>query len=255
MRIGVSTWCLLDRTLGEALECLSSRVKEVEILSDASHDLLHAGVDCCSSFDLRYSVHAPVTDLNIASCRERVREVSLDILEEVCERAAVIDASCVVVHPGFMPWMELRERSLACLHRSLKRLSGVQEEQGIRIAVENMGSWEVCHFRDTSLLPAIRELGLGFCLDIGHAHINGALEEFLHLAEPDHVHVHDNHGREDDHLAPGEGGIDFNRIAVALPAGVPWIEEVHDLRACDSGLLHLSRLHSERDRRHTGRYP
>lgn len=244
LRVSLSTWCLLDRPLGEALELLAARVKEVEILSDAAHDLLLEN-GAYHPYNLRYTVHAPVTDLNIASCRPLMREVSLGILEEVCRAASGIDASCVVVHPGFSPWKELRGKSLECLLDSLERLARMQEEHGVRIAVENMGSWEVCHFRDTALLPAIRDLGLGFCLDIGHAHLNGMLEEFLRVGDPDHVHIHDNHGTNDDHLAPGEGGIDFPRVAESLPAGVPWIAEVHTLEACDVALLNLSRIRSE----------
>lgn len=69
--------------------------------------------------------------------------------------------------------------------------------------------------------------GLGFCLDVGHAHLDRredggrayleALGDRLGL-----VHVHDNHGGHgkagDEHLAPGKGTIDVERDVRAIRA-------------------------------------
>jgi len=215
----------MDRGLAEVLEVLSARTGTVEILSDANHDLL-AGSEDCSSFNLNYTVHAPTTDLNIASCREPIRKASLDLLWDVCRKAGEIGAGCVVVHPGFSPWLELKDRSFQGLQRSLETLSAIQEEFGVPIAVENMGTWEVCHFRDPGLIPLLRDLGLSFCLDVGHAHLNGNLEAFLSAGSPNHVHLHDNNGSVDDHMALGGGTIDFSAVLPCLPTDVSWILEV-----------------------------
>jgi len=236
--LGCSTWCLMDKGLFEALEILSARTDTVEILADARHDLLYES-EACASFDLTYTVHSPTTDINIASCRESIRSASIDLLEEVCRKAGEIDASCIVVHPGFSPWLEMHDKSYNALRRSLLELAGVQEEHGIPIAVENMGSWEVCHFRDTSMLPILEEIGLSFCLDIGHAHINGVLEEFLALASPDHIHLHDNSGTFDDHGALGTGTMDFDRIIPRLPEAGSWIMEVKTLGDFDRSVRYL----------------
>lgn len=69
--------------------------------------------------------------------------------------------------------------------------------------------------------------GLGFCLDVGHAHLDKredggrtyleALKDRLAL-----VHVHDNHGGHgkegDEHLPPGKGTIDVERDVRAVRA-------------------------------------
>lgn len=233
--LGCSTWCLMDQGLARVLETLSARTHTVEILSDATHDLL-LGSEVCSSFDLLYTVHAPTTDINIASCREPIRRSSLDLIREVCREAVGIGARCVVVHPGFSPWLELRDPSFLALSRSLQDLASIQEEYGVPVAVENMGSWEVCHFRDPSFLPVLSEAGLSFCLDVGHAFLNGVLEEFLALGRPYHVHLHDNDGSGDSHLAPGKGSIDYPRLIPLIPRNASWIVEVPTLDAYEESV-------------------
>jgi len=122
----------------------------------------------------------------------------------------------VVGHPGFSPWLEFLDRSYLALRESLGDLAAIQEEDGVPVAVENMGSWEVCHFRDPSFLPALHEAGLSFCLDLGRAHINGMLDEFLAIGRPLHVHLHDNDDSGDAHRALGNGNIDLSRVLPLL---------------------------------------
>lgn len=236
--IGCSSWCLMDRELAEALEILSARTGTVEILSDANHDLLSSGEEC-ASFNLRYTVHAPTTDINIASIREPIRHASVRLIGEVCGKAAEIGATCVVVHPGFSPWMEMFDRSYKVLRHSLRDLAAVQDEHGVPIAIENMGSWQVCHFRDPALLPVLEEEGLSFCLDVGHAHINGALMEFLSSMRPAHVHLHDNDGSADAHMALGRGTIDLQDILQRLPRNCQWILEMPRVEWLDQSIGYL----------------
>jgi sugar phosphate isomerase/epimerase len=229
----------MDRDLAETLEILSARTGTVEILSEAAHDILHYS-ETCLSFDLQYTVHSPTADINIASCREPIRQASLDLLREVCRAAGEIDAGCVVVHPGFSPWIQLLDRSYLALRRSLGDLAAIQEEYGVPVAVENMGSWEMCHFRDPSLLPALYDAGLSFCLDFGHANLNGVLDKFLAVGIPLHVHLHDNDGSGDAHQALGSGKVDYPRVISLLPRNASRIVEVQTLGAYDESVRFMA---------------
>jgi sugar phosphate isomerase/epimerase len=237
--IGVSTYCMMHRPLCDALETLSQETGLIEVLSDSLHSLfLYAEV--CASFDLRYPVHAPPTDLNIALDHERRRRASLPVVEDlvgVCDR---IGASVLVVHPGVCMDPHLMAASERALRRSLDDLSRLQEACAVTIAVENMGSWPCCHFRDTSLLPVLDDLGLGFVLDVGHAHLNGNLEAFLRAGSPVHLHLHDNGGALDEHAACGTGTIDFSAVLDSVSPRTTAVIEVQDLGAVRPSLAYLN---------------
>ena len=59
---------------------------------------------------------------------------------------------------------------------------------------------------------------VGLNLDTGHGHIMGELYDYIHhhSARLMHVHMHDNDGKTDAHLPPGEGSIDWGRFLSAL---------------------------------------
>ncbi|MDH7510685.1 MAG: sugar phosphate isomerase/epimerase family protein [Methanolinea sp.] len=239
---GCSTWCFFDRSLTGAIEELSSRTNTIEIFADAAHDILCRKPLPVPDEGIFLSVHAPTADINLASCRETVRNASVEIIAGVCQKAAEMGASHVVVHPGFCPWREQEKESFSALLRSLDDLVRIQEQTGMTVAVENMGSWEMCHFRDPGLLPELSGRGLSFCLDVGHAFLNGVLDDFLSRGSPCAVHIHDNRGRNDDHLPPGMGNIDFTRVFWQLSREIPWILEIADRADVDRGLLTLANL-------------
>lgn len=240
-KTGCSTYCLMDRPLGEALEILSGNVELVEILSDGLHDLMATGPRVCLDYPFSYTVHAPCADVNIASPNPFIRESSCRLIGTLLETCAGINAALLVVHPGYTPWKEATARSGEALRQSLPELASIQEEHGIPVAVENMGSWNLCHFRDPGLLPFIRDLGLSWTLDVGHANLTGTLWSFLGDGQPAHVHLHDNHGQRDDHLGIGEGAIPFSRVLPAISHDARWIVEVSDPSAVSSSLDALSR--------------
>lgn len=235
----ISTLCCIDRPLEEALAILASRTSSVEILSDGLHDLL-SDRSPCNEYPLSYSVHAPCAEVNIAAVNERIRTASLSVLGDILAASVRIGAEHVVVHPGFTPYEQVRARSFLSLLRSLDDLARLQEEHGITVCVENMGSWECCHFRTLSFLHELTERGLGFTLDCGHAQLNGNLNVFLNSGLCCHVHLHDNRGTGDDHLACGEGTIDFAAVVQRLSRQATLVVETRELSAADRSIRYLS---------------
>lgn len=194
--IGCSTWCLMDRSLEEALDVISSLTGCAEILSDSLHSLF-LSEEACHSFDLQYTVHAPTGDINIASENERLRKAAIQVIGDLAEVFDRIGAVRLVIHPGHVWEEERRGAAQRALDRSLDDLAAMQQEVNVRFAVENMGTWEVCFFREPDFLGRLADTGLGFALDVGHAHANGNLETFLELGGAIHVHLHDNCGNRD----------------------------------------------------------
>ena len=60
--------------------------------------------------------------------------------------------------------------------------------------------------------------GVGICLDIGHAHLDGDVIDAVETVSEHLIatHVHDNGGRTDDHLLPFEGTIDWAGALLAV---------------------------------------
>ncbi len=236
--IGCSTCCLMDRPLEEALGLISGQTGLAEILSDGPHSLF-LSEEACYSFDLRYTVHAPVADTNIASDNERLRRATLRVIRDLAEVCDRIGAERLVIHPGHVWGEEVQVAAQAALDRSLNELAAVQGEVSVRLVIENMGAWDICFFRKPEFLARLAGLDLGFTLDVGHAHVNGNLESFLEQGGAIHVHLHDNCGSRDEHLACGEGSIDFGRVMAALPPDATKVIEPVSFQQYGRSLEHL----------------
>ena len=60
--------------------------------------------------------------------------------------------------------------------------------------------------------------GLGICMDVGHARMMGDVVDAIETCSGHLVttHLHDNRGRNDDHLVPGKGVIDWDAATLAF---------------------------------------
>ena len=63
--------------------------------------------------------------------------------------------------------------------------------------------------------------GLRFHFDIAHAYIEDRMKgvkEYLDTFDDklEHIHIHDNHGKADEHLPLGSGKIDFRKVVKLL---------------------------------------
>jgi sugar phosphate isomerase/epimerase len=207
---GVSSFCLHNEPLPDALEKLSAITGLVEIMDDGRHFV--NSPDELAQFSLEYAFHAPCRSINIASLHEPIRRASVEVLGQCFSVAAEVDAP-VVIHPGYFAWEEERDHALEHFKRSLKEIGSLAEEHGITYYVENMGNWNYFFLRFPDELDLIGNVDLA--LDVGHANLNQCLEEFLKLPFR-HAHLHDNDGTEDTHSAVGEGSIDFQSVIKAV---------------------------------------
>jgi len=241
--IGCSTCCLMDRTLEEALGHIAGRTGLAEILSDGPHSLFRFE-EVCHSFELRYTVHAPVADINIASDNEHLRRAAVRVLGDLAEVCDRIGAERLVIHPGHIWGEEMRSVAQRALDRSLDDLAAIQRDVRVRFTVENMGAWDICFFRSPEFLDRLTDRNLGFALDVGHAHTNGNLASFLERGGAIHVHLHDNCGSRDDHLGCGDGNINFRHVMAVLPPCATKVIEPNSFEQYERSLEHLRGLYS-----------
>ncbi len=166
---------------------------------------------------LRALVHAPFTDLSLGALDPGVREVVRERLLQALEVGRLFGAPKLVVHSGFdrRHYWGQEERWMRGAVETLLHLARRADEYGMEIVVENVfePDWRI-HY---SLFQGVGEgAPVGFCFDIGHHKVfsRTGQEEWLERLAPwlSHCHLHDNLGRHDDHLAVGQGVLDFSGL-------------------------------------------
>ncbi|MGB2727508.1 MAG: sugar phosphate isomerase/epimerase family protein [Halobacteriota archaeon] len=174
--------------------------------------------------NLVLSLHAPLSDINIASVNERIWEESIRQIKECIENTYEFIADICVVHPGvFSPLsIQMPEMAIQKAIEGLTTLSEFAAERGLRIAVENLPSSNMLMGRyPDELIQIVRGVNmdnLGLCLDVAHANTTKTLDEFLTIKakaedmEIIHLHTSDNFGADDLHLPLGKGNQDWKKV-------------------------------------------
>jgi len=197
----------------------------LEVLDEARTSLNGPRVeelrDLARSLGVELSLHAPFLDVNPASLSPSMRRASLKHLARSLEKAGRLECAVWVVHGGLYPHRRVRGLAQRLALSSLSKLAAVGEEVGVEVMVENSPAFEGCLFTEAREVVEALEGRVKLCLDLGHANISRQVDEFLALAKGiiGHVHAHDNDGRRDLHLTPGEGSIDWRRVLKALREG------------------------------------
>lgn len=231
---GISTFCLHDLPLADVLDRLSPLTGYIEVMDEGLHHL--ADADLLKNYSYRYSIHAPSRGTNLASLLEPIRRASVEVMASCFEFAGSVGAP-VVLHPGYFAWETERVNAARQLQVSLRELDGHAREFGVTYYVENMGNWPYFFLKTPGELSLIGATPLA--LDVGHAHQNHCLEEFLRCPAG-HYHLHDNDGTGDTHAAVGEGTIDFRPVMrVVRQSGVVPVIEVATL---DGVITSIGRL-------------
>ena len=177
-----------------------------------------------------HSIHAPIMDAmqngrwvgsySNASSNETRREAAIAETEAVVAIAARIPYRYLVVHLG-MPSTEKvpdGDNQREAARRSVEEIAAMAARVNVRLAVEvipNRLSEPVA--LATLVEDQLEGLDVGVCLDYGHAHLMGDLGEAIETLSG-HLwttHVHDNHGRRDEHLTPYAGTIDWDMAMMA----------------------------------------
>jgi sugar phosphate isomerase/epimerase len=169
-----------------------------------------------SSYDLGISVHAPFSDLNIASLNAPIWQETVKQIEATIEGLAD-HAHIFVIHPGYISPLAAfcPGKALVKNKQALIRLVQRAKECQVTATVENMVNVDFLLGRFPHEIEDMRLDSLGFTFDVGHANTADAIDTFSQM-RIDHVHLHDNNGQADEHLPLGLGNINWERIMQAF---------------------------------------
>ncbi len=228
MKLGVSYLAFMHRPSAEIVRIAGEAgFRLLEVILEGHHiQQVGEASEVAESYGLELSVHAPFADLNIASMNTRIREESLRQLVEAMGYASSLGAEVFTIHPGrlspYSMWFpeEAKRRNLS----SIEHLVEHAQEHGLVLCIENSPRYAgalLCGIEELrEVLESFTSSELSLTLDVGHARTCGDVLEYLTTLRSRvcNVHLHDNTGSEDEHLAVGDGCIDFGRLLRALNA-------------------------------------
>jgi sugar phosphate isomerase/epimerase len=157
--------------------------------------------------------------LPFASAYDSIQQAAVGEAELCLRVFADVGATVMNLHldcraPGYDPgWINARNV------QAIEALLPTSERLGVRLMVENAEGDD-----GESLAPVLDKLPtVGLHLDIGHANIGARKSHTPSLLAKYanrllHVHLSDNKGKSDDHLAIGAGIIDWKRELRTLKA-------------------------------------
>ena len=188
------------------------------ILSDIRRDAAQAGIEI-------YQAHGPwrwpPQDSTPEERAERFEKMSRSILG--CQ---ILGCPNFIIHPimPFGDWQDPDPRALWEMNLEFfSRLCEVALAHNVTVCFENMPMLALSLSTPEQILRFVKEIdspAMRVCLDTGHCAVFGqSPADAVRLLGKEYLramHVHDNDGRADRHMLPGEGVIDWEAFALAL---------------------------------------
>jgi sugar phosphate isomerase/epimerase len=239
MRFGISTHLYHDRRLEREhlAQIAGYGFEDVELFATRTHFDYHdpAAIErlgeWLSGTGLRLnSVHAPITEslrgsewgpsFSTAVNDNARRQAAVREAEAALQIARRIPFGVLVLHVGTPSANAAAgDNTRSAALRSIDEICALAAPLGVRVALEVIPN----DLSTASSLVALLERDVdspqaGICMDFGHAHLIGDVADAIETASEHLIatHVHDNRGREDEHLAPYQGSIDWDAALVTM---------------------------------------
>lgn len=147
---------------------------------------------------------------------DTIRDACINELKKSLEFFALLQIKKVNIHPFYYGSHFSDEEIVAANLKILKIISDFAKNFDVTLMLENsVHPFANAHQfkKATEILPDLK-----VHLDIGHCNLTEDIEEtvqdFFNVygKKITHLHIHDNHGKEDEHLPLGCGTIDWEKI-------------------------------------------
>ncbi len=189
--IGLEGSCLYERSEND--------------FESVANSLAEAGLAC--------TLHAPFGDLSPGASDKRILEATRNKLLKAFDLIDIFKPISIVCHPGFE---EIKHSSkyhewLANSLETWQELLSIAESHQVAMMLEN--TYETRADQLAAILTELDSPYARFCLDTGHvlAFAGNTWQDWVDPMEPwlGQLHLHDNRGDKDRHLAIGSGIFDF----------------------------------------------
>lgn len=209
-----------------------------------------------------HSLHAPMyTDdvwgrtgprahLNITERNKATRIECVDEIKRAIEIAETIPFRYLVQHLG-VGGQEFSEYSIEAAFTALEELVVFGRQRGVEVLLENTPN-ELSTAEKLQLFNTMTHLKINYVFDTGHAHMGAGIQHEFEIMKPRirSLHVHDNNGKDDQHLFPlSDGGtIDWNATMDLLrscPGQYPLLLELREVADMQHPLEEITRVFNQ----------
>lgn len=186
---------------------------EGTLLYDLVADDFIAVADALAQAKLQCTLHAPFYELYPASLDPHIQAISRYKLRKAFELIDIFQPQSIVCHLGFEENKHGYREDLwfANAFEAWRELVELAARSATPVMFEN--TYERSTAQLKRMLGALNNEYAQFCFDLGHvtAFAGNRWQDWLPELSPwlGQVHLHDNHGKRDDHLGLGEGLVDF----------------------------------------------
>ncbi|HTU46521.1 MAG TPA: sugar phosphate isomerase/epimerase family protein [Bryobacteraceae bacterium] len=179
----------------------------------------------------------PQAVINITQSAKARRIDTVDEIKRAIEIAEFVPFRYLIQHVGVAD-EEFDERKVDAAFSSLDEIRVFAAQRGVEVLLENTPN-DLSSAQRLNGLLAQTHLNLNYCFDIGHAHMGPGVEAEFELMKERirSTHLHDNNGRDDSHLFPGLGSIDWNSAMKLLQSRADQYPLLLELKEPD-GMAH-----------------
>jgi sugar phosphate isomerase/epimerase len=180
-----------------------------------------------------HSAHSPIHNdgarglsgpSSLVSITEPTKGKRIQMVDEIkraIEVSETIPFTYLIQHMG-TEFEEFDERKIDAAFTALEELNIFARQRGVEILLENMNSG-MASAEKLYYFNSVTHMNLKYCLDTGQAHLGDGVEAALEVMKPNVriVHVHDNNGKEDSHLLPMAGSVDWQKVMQLVRRDAP----------------------------------
>lgn len=222
MKVSFSSLALVNNPFDWAYDLEDLGFSGWEVVSEGRQQLNEKTLseirNVVETTNLVLTLHLPFSDLNLGSLNHPIWKETIRQMKKCLERASDF-VELAVVHPGHLSplGMQLPDMAWQQSIEGLRAVCDFANEFGIKIGVENMVNMPHVFGKQpgeiVGMIESLERENAGLTLDVGHANTNGNVPEFLeNLGGVVHVHLHDNNGKSDEHLALGKGNVKWKEV-------------------------------------------
>jgi sugar phosphate isomerase/epimerase len=189
----------------------------------------------------------PRSHLNITERNKATRIECVDEIKRAIEIAEIVPFRFLIQHLG-VGGQEFSEYSIEAAFTALEELVVFGRQRGVEVLLENTPN-ELATAEKLELFNTMTHMKINYVFDTGHAHIGAGIAHEFEIMKPRirSLHVHDNDGKEDQHLFPmAEGGtIDWPATMDLLrsrPGQYPLLLELREVAAMQHPLEEIVRV-------------